>query len=98
MSSSYSSSICFNLRKITEQSIEFENLDVQFGNDRTGVPTYLLSLNSTIKMMYTNPATYFGVYVTSTHLQLRYYDLTLASGQVSHHSLLFLMSINLFIL
>ena len=80
--SSYSSNICFNLRKITELSIVFENLDVQFGNDRTGVPTYMLSLNSTIKIMYTNHAAFFGVYVTSTLLQLRYYDLTPASGQV----------------
>jgi len=78
--SSYSSNICFNLRKITEQSIVFENLDVQFGNDRTGVRTYMLSLNLTIKIMYTNPATFFGVHVTLTLLQLRYYDLTLASG------------------
>ncbi|RHN42656.1 hypothetical protein MtrunA17_Chr8g0379281 [Medicago truncatula] len=78
------------------ENIVFKKLDVQFGNDRTEVPTYLLSLNSTITMMYTNPATYFGVHVTSTLLQLRYYDLTLASGQV--HPLLSLVTINLFVL
>jgi len=58
MSSSYLSNICFNLRKITLQSIVFENWNVQFGNDWSGVPTYVLSLNSTIKMMYKNPSNF----------------------------------------
>ena len=96
MSSSYLSNICFNLRKITLQSIVFENWNVQFGNDWSGVPTYVLSLNSTIKMMYKNPSTFFGVHVTSTLLHLRYYDLTLASGQVPPTSIL--PNINLFAL
>lgn len=66
------------------QSIVFENLNVQSGNDGTGVPTDMLSLNSTVRMLYRNPATFFGVHVTSTPLQLSYYQLTLASGQVPY--------------
>ncbi|CAI8617163.1 unnamed protein product [Vicia faba] len=67
---------------IVLKSIVFENLNVQSGNDGTGVPTDMLSLNSTVKILYRNPATFFGVHVTSTPLQLSYYQLTLASGQM----------------
>lgn len=64
------------------KSIVFENLNVQSGNDATGVPTDMLSLNSTVRILYKNPATFFGVHVTSTPLMLSYYQLTLASGQI----------------
>ncbi|XP_058730296.1 uncharacterized protein LOC131602246 [Vicia villosa] len=67
---------------IVLKSIVFENLNVQSGNDGTGVPTDMLSLNSTVKILYRNPATFFGVHVTSTPLHLSYYQLTLASGQM----------------
>jgi len=60
----------------------FENLNVQSGNDGTGVPTDMLSLNSTVRILYRNPATFFGVHVTSTPLHLSYYQLAIASGQV----------------
>ncbi|TKY67785.1 hypothetical protein E2542_SST10681 [Spatholobus suberectus] len=68
--------------RLLVKSIVFENLNVQSGNDGTGVPTDMLSLNSTVRILYRNPATFFGVHVTSTPLQLSYYQLTLASGQV----------------
>ncbi|KAK7312193.1 hypothetical protein VNO77_35877 [Canavalia gladiata] len=64
------------------KSIVFENLNVQSGNDGTGVPTDMLSLNSTVRILYRNPGTFFGVHVTSTPLQLTYYQLALASGQM----------------
>lgn len=66
-----------------EQSMVFENLNVQSGNDGSGVPTDMLSLNSTVRIVYRNPATFFGVHVTSTPLQLSYYQLAIGSGQVS---------------
>lgn len=68
--------------RIIVKSIVFENLNVQSGNDGTGVPTDMLSLNSTVRILYRNPATFFGVHVTSTPLQLTYYQLGLASGQM----------------
>ena len=64
------------------QSIVLENLYVQSGNDGTGVPTDMLSLNSTVRILYRNPATFFGVHVTSTPLLISYYQLAIASGQV----------------
>lgn len=66
------------------QNIVFENFNVQAGMDGTGVPTDMLTLNSTVKIFFRNPATFFGVHVTSTPLQLYYYDLKVASGLVIH--------------
>lgn len=64
------------------QSIVFENFNVQAGMDESGVPTDMLNLNSTVRIFFRNPATFFGVHVTPTPLQLYYYDLQVASGQV----------------
>ncbi|KOM51100.1 hypothetical protein LR48_Vigan08g192700 [Vigna angularis] len=73
-----------SLRKccVVEQSMVFENLNVQSGNDGSGVPTDMLSLNSTVRIVYRNPATFFGVHVTSTPLELSYYQLAIGSGQM----------------
>lgn len=49
----------------------------------SGVATSMVSMNSTVKMTYRNTATFFGVHVTSTPLDLNYYELTLATGNVS---------------
>ncbi|XP_028777647.1 uncharacterized protein LOC114734235 [Neltuma alba] len=68
--------------KVLVKNIVFENLNIQAGNDDTGVPTDMLSLNSTVRIVYRNPATFFGVHVTSTPLELHYYQLSLASGQM----------------
>ncbi|KAL5984109.1 hypothetical protein ACLOJK_018211 [Asimina triloba] len=61
-------------------SIVFESFNVQAGMDGTGVPTKMLSLNSTVRIFFRNPATFFGVHVTSTPLELYYYQLQIASG------------------
>ncbi|PKI63750.1 hypothetical protein CRG98_015871 [Punica granatum] len=42
----------------------------------------MLTLNSTVRVFYRNPATFFGVHVTSTPLELHYFQLQLASGQM----------------
>ncbi|XP_020993208.1 uncharacterized protein LOC107477326 [Arachis duranensis] len=68
--------------RVTVTNMVFWNLNVQSGNDGTGVPTDMLSLNSTVRISYRNSATFFGVHVTSTPLQLNYYQLKLASGQM----------------
>ncbi|KAG4966878.1 hypothetical protein JHK87_032529 [Glycine soja] len=68
--------------RIIVKSIVLENLYVQSGNDGTGVPTDMLSLNSTVRILYRNPATFFGVHVTSTPLLISYYQLAIASGQM----------------
>lgn len=61
----------------------FEFYNVQAGMDHTGVPTKMLSINSTVRIKFRNTATFFGVHVTSTPLELYYSDLKVASGQVT---------------
>ncbi|XP_059295555.1 uncharacterized protein LOC132048892 [Lycium ferocissimum] len=68
--------------KIFVKSMVFENLNVQAGIDGTGVQTDMLTLNSTVRIYYRNPATFFGVHVTATPLELHYYMLKVASGQM----------------
>ncbi|KAJ9132672.1 hypothetical protein P3X46_033512 [Hevea brasiliensis] len=41
--------------KIFFNNMVFENFNVQAGSDQTGVPTDMLSLNSTVKIHYRNP-------------------------------------------
>ena len=65
------------------QSMVFDNFNVQSGMDATGVPTDMLTLNSTVKIFYRNPATFFGVHVTVTPIEIHYFQLKLASGYVS---------------
>ncbi|WMV55220.1 hypothetical protein MTR67_048605 [Solanum verrucosum] len=67
--------------KIFVKGMVFENLNVQAGIDGTGVQTDMLTLNSTVRIYYRNPASFFGVHVTATPLELHYYKLKLASGQ-----------------
>ncbi|CAN7082349.1 unnamed protein product [Brassica oleracea var. botrytis] len=71
---------------VTLKGMVIESLNVQSGNDASGVLTDMLTLNSTVTMLYKNPATFFTVHVTSSPLQLSYYQLILASGQMEKFS------------
>ncbi|KAG5542130.1 hypothetical protein RHGRI_021855 [Rhododendron griersonianum] len=63
-------------------SITFENLLVQAGSDYTGVATEMISMNSTVKLIFRNTATFFGVHVSSTPVDLAYYQITIGSGTI----------------
>lgn len=49
-------------------------------------------MNSTVKLTFRNTATFFGVHVTSTPLDLSYSRLRVASGTVSYSKLPILQS------
>ncbi|GAB4852189.1 hypothetical protein Ancab_016380 [Ancistrocladus abbreviatus] len=68
--------------KITMKSISFERFVISAGSDSTGVATGMASVNSTVKFLYRNTATFFGVHVTSTPLDLSYSQITLATGNL----------------
>lgn len=65
---------------ITLKSISFDQFVIQAGADMSGVATSLVSMNSSVKLTFRNTATFFGVHVTSTPVDLTYYQLTLATG------------------
>ncbi|XWS24222.1 hypothetical protein CRYUN_Cryun28dG0082300 [Craigia yunnanensis] len=55
-------------------------MKIQAGSDFTGVATDMITMNSTVKMIYRNTGTFFGVHVTSTPLDLSYSQINIASG------------------
>lgn len=68
--------------RITVNTITFNDFMIQAGNDGSGVATDMLSMNSTVKFVFRNTGTFFGVHVDSTPIVLSYSDLTIASGNV----------------
>ncbi|KAL4644804.1 hypothetical protein ACB092_02G190100 [Castanea dentata] len=67
---------------ITMKSILFDQFVIQAGADASGVATAMVSMNSTVKLTFRNTATFFGVHVTSTPLDLTYSQLKVASGTI----------------
>ncbi|KAL5821694.1 hypothetical protein ACOSQ3_023576 [Xanthoceras sorbifolium] len=67
---------------ITMKSISFDQFVIQAGADFSGVATDMVSMNCTVKLTFRNTATFFGVHVTSTPLDLSYSQLTVASGTI----------------
>ncbi|TXG52431.1 hypothetical protein EZV62_021600 [Acer yangbiense] len=65
-------------------SIKFEELKIQAGSDSTGVATDMITMNSTVKMIYRNTGTFFGVHVTSTPVDLSYSQINIASGNIKN--------------
>ncbi|GMN30160.1 hypothetical protein TIFTF001_002717 [Ficus carica] len=68
---------------ITMKSIVFDQFVIQAGADFSGVATEMVSMNSTLKLTFRNTATFFGVHVTSTPLDLTYSQLTVATGTMT---------------
>ncbi|KAF2283730.1 hypothetical protein GH714_014626 [Hevea brasiliensis] len=67
---------------ITMKSIVFDQFAVQAGSDFSGVATEMVSMNCSVKLTFRNTATFFGVHVTSTPLDLAYSQLTVATGTI----------------
>ncbi|KAK6160682.1 hypothetical protein DH2020_004063 [Rehmannia glutinosa] len=68
--------------KITMRNIKFERFVVQAGSDDTGVSTDMISMNATVKFLFRNTATFFGVHVSSTPIALSYSQLNIGSGDM----------------
>ncbi|KAH7518328.1 hypothetical protein FEM48_Zijuj09G0159700 [Ziziphus jujuba var. spinosa] len=68
--------------EIVVENIVFRSFTIQAGNDRTGVATDMVSLNSTVRVFFRNRGTFFSLHVTSTPMELHYYQLKVASGQM----------------
>lgn len=56
------------------------------GSDRTGVPTKFVTVNCTATISIHNPAKFFGIYVSSSQIDLMFSEITVASGAVSFKS------------
>ncbi|XP_058186682.1 uncharacterized protein LOC131303703 [Rhododendron vialii] len=69
---------------VTMKSITFNGFVIQAGNDASGVATEMVTMNSTVKFVFQNTGTFFGVHVASAPMDLFYYELSLASGNVNN--------------
>nr|GMC51192.1 uncharacterized protein LOC109177855 [Ipomoea batatas] len=68
---------------VTMKSISFDEFVVQAGMDHSGVATEMVSMNSTVKLVFRNKGTFFGMHVTSTPLDLSFSELTVATGTIN---------------
>lgn len=66
-----------------EQSITLQQLQIQAGSDSTGVATDMITVNSTVKLLYRNTGSFFGIHVMPSPVDLSFSQLTIASGSVS---------------
>ncbi|CAK9185687.1 unnamed protein product [Ilex paraguariensis] len=68
--------------EVTVKSLVVNNVYVGVGSDLSGVPTKMLTVNSSLRMTIYNPATFYGIHVSSTPVNLVYSKITVATGQV----------------
>ena len=54
------------------------------GADFTGVPTKMLNVNGSLRISVYNPATFYGIHVAATPVNLVYSDVVVATGEVRH--------------
>jgi hypothetical protein len=85
-----------NLLCLFLQSITFDKFYIQgYGVDARGFLTSTLSMNSSVKLNFRNTGTFFRVHVTSIPLDLYYYQLPLATGNVSLNKSIIICSIHM---
>ncbi|XP_010254099.1 PREDICTED: uncharacterized protein LOC104595183 [Nelumbo nucifera] len=71
--------------KIVVKSMAVNNFYSGEGSDSTGVPTKLLTMNCSLKLSIYNPATMFGIHVSSTPVNLIFSEITVATGQLKKY-------------
>jgi len=64
------------------KSLAVRNFYVGEATDFSGVPTKMMTINSSLKLGIYNPATFFGVRVSSSPISLAFSEITVATGQV----------------
>ena len=60
----------------------FSYFGLDDGVDNSGVPTKMVSLNSTATLQLYNPSRFFGYHIKGSPMTLKYLDLSMAAGQV----------------
>ncbi|KAK3219792.1 hypothetical protein Dsin_013762 [Dipteronia sinensis] len=71
--------------EITVKSLLVNNFYAGEGSDSTGVPTKMLTVNGSLKISVYNPATLFGIHVSSTPVNLVYSKIVVATGQLKKY-------------
>ncbi|KAL7222177.1 hypothetical protein ACSBR1_023982 [Camellia fascicularis] len=72
--------------KVSVKSLVVNNIYIGEGSDFTGVPTKMLTMNGSLRIGVYNPATFFGIHISSTPINLLYSEITVATGQLRKYS------------
>ncbi|TKY44625.1 Late embryogenesis abundant protein, LEA-14 [Spatholobus suberectus] len=67
------------------KSLTVHNFYFGEGSDMTGVPTKMLTVNCSVRMTVHNPATFFGIHVSSKAVNLMYSEIAVATGELKKH-------------
>ncbi|XP_017979373.1 PREDICTED: uncharacterized protein LOC18595939 isoform X1 [Theobroma cacao] len=67
------------------QSLAVHNFYIGEGSDFSGVPTKMLTVNGSLKLSVYNPATIFGIHVSSNPINLIYSEIPVATGQLKKY-------------
>ncbi|KAH7286044.1 hypothetical protein KP509_33G056400 [Ceratopteris richardii] len=65
------------------KNIVFHNIYMGQGVDASGVPSMLFTVNSTVQIDFENRSRYFGAHLDPLSVSFRFFDLTVASGQMN---------------
>ncbi|KAL3511786.1 hypothetical protein ACH5RR_024503 [Cinchona calisaya] len=71
--------------EVSVKSLSVHNVYVGSGSDFTGVPTKMFTVNGTLRMTVYNPATFYGIHVSSTPVNLIYSDIVVATAQLKKY-------------
>lgn len=71
--------------EVTVKSFSINNFYVGEGTDSSGVPTKMVTVNGTMKMTIYNPASLFGIHVSSSPVNLVYSEISVATGQLKKY-------------
>ncbi|KAK9066245.1 hypothetical protein SSX86_013566 [Deinandra increscens subsp. villosa] len=71
--------------EITVKSLAVNSLYIGQGSDSSGVITKLLTINGSLRLGVRNPATFFGIHVSSTPVNLVYSEIVIATGQLKKY-------------
>ncbi|GMH15968.1 hypothetical protein Nepgr_017809 [Nepenthes gracilis] len=71
--------------QVSVKSLAVNDLIVQEGTDFSGVPTKMVTVNVSVRLSVFNPATFFGIHVSSTPINLLYSEITVATGQLKKY-------------
>ncbi|KAG8379961.1 hypothetical protein BUALT_Bualt07G0144000 [Buddleja alternifolia] len=71
--------------EVAVRSLMVNNMYVGSGADFTGVPTKILNVNGSLRISVYNPATFYGIHVSATPVNLVYSDVVIATGQLKKY-------------
>lgn len=71
--------------KLSVKSLTVHNFYFGQGTDITGVPSKMLTVNCSVRMTVHNPATFFGIHVSSKAVNLIYSEIAVATGEMKKH-------------